>query len=139
MASMSKREKLTGRKGSAPFYQAFHYIHDSAAYKGLSPSAKALLHELCRRYNGSNNGDLSAPYSELKECGWKSDKTLANHLRELQESGLVIQTRHGGTGRICNLYGLTWLRLDESSKYDAGMNKHIGKILSTWKQLKAVN
>lgn len=106
---MSKRK----RSKTAPFAMLPYYILDSAAYQQLSSHARALLVELVRQHRGTNNGDLSAAYSEMRgRRAFKSKGTLDRALNELLEAGLIERTRQGGRNR-CSLYALSWLAIDE--------------------------
>jgi hypothetical protein len=73
--------------------------------------AKALLLDIGARYNGFNNGDLAAPYSWMKERGWKSKDTLHRALKELLETGMIELTRQGGLHGP-SLYAFTWMPIE---------------------------
>jgi len=83
---------------------------DSAAWRVLGWSARALFIDLRAKVNGTNNGNISAALSDMKHRGWKSPTTLAGALYELQSLGLLVQTRGGGVERgskVCALYAFT--------------------------------
>ncbi len=83
-------------------------VVESAAYASLRTRAAVLLSLIAARYNGHNNGDLSLTYNEMHDrWGWARD-TTARAYAELQEHGLLVQTRKGGQNR-CSLYALGWL------------------------------
>lgn len=79
----------------------------------LSSTGKALLFEFLSQYNNANNGDLQAAFSVLKDRGWKSSSTLRRAIDELLEARIVILTRQGGRGGVCNLYALTFYSIDD--------------------------
>lgn len=112
------RSKHKGRATSGGFLALPHAVMDSPAFRGLSAHALKLLIDLAAQYRGANNGDLSAAWAVMRERGWKSRDTLAKALRELLEAGLIERTREGGRpgkggNRVCALYALTWLAIDD--------------------------
>ena len=116
------RRRVKGRSESGTFAAIPHVVLDSPEYLGLSFSARALLVELTRRYNGSNNGDLSAPYSQLKERGFGSKGTISKALKELVAADIIRIARPWQFTRKnghCTLYALTWRAIDEcGGKHD---------------------
>ncbi len=97
-------EAPTGRYFALP-----HAVIDSEAWRACSPSARALLIELCRQHSGSNNGRLHLSRVWLLPRGWKSPP-LVNRLRdELLRNRLIVQTRHGGLRNGPHWFALTWL------------------------------
>lgn len=78
----------------------------------LSPCACKLVLDLARQYSGFNNGYLSAALTILKPMGWRSEATIREAVDECVHYGLIIKTRQGGRNR-CNLYAITWRRVDE--------------------------
>ncbi|HGM6415609.1 TPA: hypothetical protein ACKP8A_001566 [Stenotrophomonas maltophilia] len=113
---MSKRAKFTGRGKGPPFLSILHDISDSPEFGSLSAWACKLLIELARQYRPGRNGDLSIPWSMLKERGWNSKSTVVAAKRELLEAGWIIETRKG-TNNVCSLYALTYYAIDESEKH----------------------
>ncbi len=87
--------------------------------KNLNHAAHRLLSMFAIQYNGKNNGDLCATRSFLAEYGFNSDDTISRSIAALLASGLIVKTRAGFAGpdgrRLCSLYGLTWLPIDEIS------------------------
>ncbi|WP_457788334.1 hypothetical protein [Pseudomonas sp. PL-6] len=89
---------------------------DSEDFRALSGGALKVLLGLLRQYKGTNNGDLSASFTQAKDWGMNSRTTLAKALRELQECDLIRCTREGRfikPGGCCALYALTWKPIDE--------------------------
>jgi hypothetical protein len=83
------------RRRSPTFVQLFHHIVDSVAYRSASLKARAALVEVCRRYDGSNNGRIPISCRELaarlachKETAWQA-------LQELVELGLLKPIKKG--------------------------------------------
>ena len=85
----------------------------SQALASLSPHAAKLLLDLASQWQLGRNGDASAAFENvLRARGWRSKATLHKALKELRESGLIIQTRQGSLHQ-CSLYALGWLAIDE--------------------------
>lgn len=84
----------------------------SRAYISVSVHAKALLFDLAMQYKGDNNGDLCAAWKLMKPRGWRSEETLSKAKRELQEVGLIVETRKGARPNKASLYAVTWFALD---------------------------
>ena len=106
-----KRERFKGRRDSGTFMRIPTAVLDSPNFRALSHKAKALLLDIGARYSGHNNGDLAAPWSWMRERGWKSKDTLQRALVELQHYGMIEKTRQGGLHEP-NLYAFTWLAVD---------------------------
>jgi hypothetical protein len=103
---------------------------DDTAYINLPDPAKALLLDIARQYNGSNNGDLCATLKTLKPRGWASNSKLWRALGTLLDSELLILTRQGGRHK-CSLYALSWESIDEcKGKLDISSTKAPPRPLS---------
>ena len=87
-SKLRRRHKNRNPKGR--FIQIPYAVLDDEAYISLGPSAKWLLTDLLRQYNGSNNGSMSTAFKLLKKRGWKSKDTLDKARLSLLESGLVV-------------------------------------------------
>lgn len=110
-------------------------VLQGAAYAKLKFSAKALLIDLSsqlRAKNGNiiNNGDLTTAVKILSKAGWKNDKTILSAAKQLEEANLIVKTRQGHLPNVCNLYAVTWLPLNESSKLDID---HRGFLFKAYK------
>lgn len=99
-------EAIGGLYGAIP-----HAVLDSAAFKGASHPAKALLFDLIRQHSGNNNGHLHLSFSWLAGRGWKSRDVIQRARAELMDRGLLIQTRQGGLNIGASRYALTWLHI----------------------------
>ena len=111
-----RRHKAKGRAEAGTFALLPHAVMDSEDFRSISGSALIVLMSLLRQYRGSNNGDLSAEFSRIKQWGVGSKSTLAKALLELQERNLILRTREGRfmkPGGCCALYALTWQPIDE--------------------------
>ena len=99
-------------RGGRSFSPLVHEVFQSPLYYSLSARAKALLVEFLAQYNGYNNGDFSAVYSDMKNKGWNSPTTLNEARKELLDVDLIITTRQGGKNK-CSLFGLSFLAINE--------------------------
>jgi Fe2+ or Zn2+ uptake regulation protein len=112
---MPKHDR-TGRSTTPGRFAALpHDVLDSSGYVGTSPAARAVLVELVRLHNGSNNGAivLSARMAATR-CNI-SPATVARALQELADAGLVDCVSKGSfkvKDRNASTYRLTWLRCD---------------------------
>ena len=105
-----RRKKMKGRMEFNSFAAIPRVLVHSPNWQVCGGSAIKVLLHLAVRYNGHNNGDLSAPLS-AKPGGITSPSTLNRALQELQHYGLILLTRHGGKNRA-SLYGLSWHPID---------------------------
>lgn len=103
MARKKPPEQVPGRFTAVP-----HAVLDSVAFMGASHPAKALLCELMRQHNGSNNGHLQLATSWLKPRGWTSVGVIHRAKQELVARNLVVKTRMGGLNAGPDLWALSW-------------------------------
>lgn len=110
---MAKATRKGRSKGERGFLMLTHDLIDSAAWRGLSVPARAVLLQVWRRHDGKNNGRLAASVRDLaEECRLNKD-TAARALKELQEAGLLICRTPGGFSlkkRHAAEYALVWER-----------------------------
>lgn len=106
------RWKVKGRREGGSFVAVPHAVLQDEHYASLSFKARSLLIDLFAQFRGANNGDLSMEWSKMQKKGWKSKGTLYMARDELECKGFIIRTRQGGKHQ-CNLYGVTWLAIDE--------------------------
>lgn len=112
------RDKRKGRAYDEPFLGIVRSVFQAPAYIALGPWACKLLLDVGSQFNGSNNGDLSIPWSRMKQCGWNSRTTLWRARDALVEAGLIHITRRGRRPSVCQLLALTWLPLNITKKFD---------------------
>lgn len=110
-----------------------HDVIDSAAYRQLGYASRALLVDLARQYTGTNNGRIVACNKYLKPLGWNSHATVTKSLRELQDSGLLIQTRLGMRPNRAAWFALAWYQLDASQGLDM-TNREFLNVKCDWKR-----
>ena len=107
------REKFKNRKIEGGFCAIPHAVIESSNWKNASGNALKLLTTMVKAYNGKNNGDLSAAFSQMKKYGWVSQATLDWGLKELLHYGFIEKTRQGDLTKKPSLYALTWLAIDQ--------------------------
>jgi hypothetical protein len=107
-----RRLRHKGRATTGRFLMLPHRVLKSSEFASLSPRAVKLLIETASRFNGQNNGDLSATFSELSKRGWRSAATLDKAKKELVKKKWLILTRQGGRNK-CSLFAVSWLPVDE--------------------------
>jgi hypothetical protein len=115
---MAKQKKSNAQSGR--YITLYHDLLNSPAYRALSASAKTLLVDMRLSYNGSNNGNISAVFAELKHRGWRSPATLSKSLYELRSLGFIALTKEGGLKqgtRVCSLYRFTDLPVLDIPKH----------------------
>lgn len=116
---MGKKKNKSLYKWPAKYFMLDHLLLNHPKFIALKHSSVNLLIELCRLYDGFNNGNLSVAIDVMKLRGWSSG-TLSDAKKELVESGLVYKTRQGGKGIGCCLLALAWVPLDEVKINESG-------------------
>ncbi|MBC3870302.1 hypothetical protein [Undibacterium oligocarboniphilum] len=113
------REKLSSKlKISGGFFPIPHQVSNSLKYRGLSAKAVKLLVDIGSQFNGRNNGDFTAAWKIMQPRGWKSEETLHSAKKELLTAGFIAETRKGRRPNLCSLYGITWIKINPSPKFD---------------------
>jgi hypothetical protein len=113
------REKISHKlKIHGGFFAIPHAVSNCPTYRGLSSKAVKLIVDMGSQFNGANNGDLCAAWKVMQPRGWKSEETLHLAKHELLDAGMIAETRKGRRPNLCGLYGITWLKLNPSNKYD---------------------
>lgn len=114
--SRSKDRALKAAKearGGGQFMALPVAVLRSQALAKLSAYACKLLLDIASQWQLGCNGDASAAFEHvMRGRGWKSKDTLNKALKELRESGLIVQTRQGSL-RKCSLYAVGWLAIDD--------------------------
>lgn len=109
------------RKTKGRFIAIPHSVLRHPDYRRLRGTSVKLLNDLVMQFNGSNNGNLSAAWGLMSPLGWNSKETLTQALKQLAENGLIVKTRDGrfqNPNSRCDLYALTWHRIDECDGKD---------------------
>ena len=107
----ANRRKSKGRSGPS-FVQLPHYVLQSQEWTRLSGWETKWLLDLMAQYRGSNNGDLSMPWSYLCKRGWASKETAYRARNKLLGAGWIVITRKGWK-KIPTLYAVTLWGIDE--------------------------
>jgi len=95
-----------------------NYIFDSSAYRTLKPGPRALLWEIIRRFNGSNNGQIGLGVREAAKSLSVSKDTASSYFLTLIEHGFIRSTHPGGfnmkdpSSRRATEWRLTWKPTD---------------------------
>jgi hypothetical protein len=93
----------------------YHWIINSPAYLSLTPAARAIHLELCRLYNGGNNGQIALSVRVAAERCRISKNTANRSFRELVERGFITLMRPGAFSlkvRHASLWRLNHLNCD---------------------------
>jgi hypothetical protein len=69
-----------------------HWMLKSAAWRTMSPNAKAILIHIWERHNGQNNGAISYSVREAGDIGL-SRMQASRALQDLTERGFLVATR----------------------------------------------
>ena len=104
----SRNEQRAGQKGRwplPPFIRLPKYVVNHKDFSTLSGRATKLLIDVAVQYRGTNNGDLCAPLSLMRERGWNSSDQLNKAKKELVERDVIRVTRQGGRNKT-TLYAL---------------------------------
>lgn len=130
---MSRGHNKTGRsKGNSRFAAIPHEVLDSPGYSSTRPAARAVLIELVKLHNGSNNGRLALSVRRIQERCNMSKDTAAKALQELEDAGLIEMVTKGSfrqKNRHASEYRLLWNQCDVTnalprSNYRAARNTH---------------
>lgn len=119
VAKRKARVLKNGRNsGSASFIKLDHFVFDCSAYRSMKPGPRALLDELIRRYNGSNNGHIGLGQREAATRLNVNKDTVPGYFDALVERGFIAVARPGGfnmkdpTARRATEWRLTWHKTD---------------------------
>jgi hypothetical protein len=117
---VARKPNKTGRSSKSGRFVALpELVLESAAYRDLSPVARALLVEILRVYNGKNNEHLGMSCRMAADRVGCSKDTANRALQELVAHGLIESTSKGqfSPSRIrirATEWRVTWLRSDFS-------------------------
>jgi DNA-binding transcriptional regulator YhcF (GntR family) len=111
----TKKPDATGRGGGERFVKLDFGLLRSAAYRGLSPLARALLVEIAMTCNGQNNGQLSMSVRMAQQKLGVASGTASKALKELEAAKFIIATRKftfdqkSAEARTATEWRATWL------------------------------
>ena len=119
---MSKRDarlKQKGRQSEGSFFRLVHFVLRSVAFQQLSPRAVKVFLALGAEFNGSNNGALALPRSQMAARGFGANgNQAAAGLKELIAVGFVTCTRPGKLKVGPSYYAITIEPIDASDKHN---------------------
>jgi hypothetical protein len=110
------RSKFKGdgdRCDGTTFIRLPDVLIESPGYRRASFTARALLIDVALQYKGHNKGKLVACAKYLKPKGWSSNGTVLRALHELQDCGLIFETRKGARPNKAAWFALTWRDLNQ--------------------------
>jgi hypothetical protein len=119
---VKRKHDATGRsKGEGRYVRLWHYMLGSAAWKSLSPTAKALYVELAARYAGpgSNNGKIHYSVREAATALGIGKTTAARAFMDLVDRGFVVEVTRGSFKRRPR-YASEWLLTEHPSDLPDG-------------------
>ncbi|MDE2115802.1 MAG: hypothetical protein KGJ29_13145, partial [Hyphomicrobiales bacterium] len=91
-----------------------HKFIESEAFRSLSGAALKVFLELCSKFKGANNGNLSLSLTSATKALGMGKATLSRSLKELQEKGFIVRVQPGNWhGHQVALYALTTQKLRE--------------------------
>lgn len=109
-----------GRSKNTPFIMLRNDIYDHPAWKALSPKARCIYLELRRRYNGTNNGEISLSMREAAMVAKSSKSTAQKALIALKSHGFVAMMNKG---HFRNRHATTWRLTCEATENNAPTNE----------------
>jgi hypothetical protein len=122
MSRARPRVLKNGRNaGSTRFVMLDHYIFDCPAYRAMKAGPRALLWELIRLHNGSNNRRIGLGVRSAAHALNVSKDTAAAYFSMLIERGFIAITQLGGfnmkdpQSRRASEWRLTWVGTDRTS------------------------
>lgn len=111
---MVKHRRLNKRL-DAPHVRLYRWLLDSPAYLSLTCQARAVLLEIARGHDGTNNGRLGLSIRRASERCNIAKGTAARALAELQERGFIECMAKGAFSRKAphaSEWRLTWWPCD---------------------------
>ena len=95
-SKFSKRGKKKGHYETIEQYKKSPYITlKSKAWRDLNGNSIKIYHEICTRFNGSNNGKISFGYNEGVAIFGMGKNTVSKALKQLIEFGFLKRSRRG--------------------------------------------
>ena len=102
--------------GSTGFLMLENYVFDCPAFRTMKVGPRALLLELIRRHNGSNNGSIALGVRAAAKLLEVSKDTASKYFGVLIERGFIAPARLGGfnmkdpQSRRSTEWRLTWIK-----------------------------
>jgi hypothetical protein len=114
----ARRRKASADRDGTAFVALPWLVIDSQGYRACSSTARALLVDIVRQYNRSNNGKLVVTPKWYRPLGWKSVDVVSRAKGELILAGLLFETRRGARPNRASWYALTFFGLDVTAGLD---------------------
>lgn len=96
---MARRQNRKGRSSGEAFVKLTWFLLNSAAWRDLTPAARAIYLEVAKLYNGRNNGHLALSVRDAAEQCRVNKDTAAKSLASLQAHGFIECVTPGGFSR----------------------------------------
>ena len=112
---MSRRDRRRKGRSTSPFVMLHWHLIDSQGWHELSPHARLAYIELCRLYNGQNNGSIALSARRLASRMPCDKSTASRALRELEDAGFIETMKLGTFARkdhLASEYRLTNFKCD---------------------------
>jgi hypothetical protein len=116
---MAKVTKKGRSRGSGRFVMLTFDLIGSPAWEGLSTQARAVLIQVAKRYNGSNNGRLAVSVRMLEAECCITKTTAAKAIKKLVEAGFLDVMQQGAFSNKKSMsaeYRLTWFKCDRTGE-----------------------
>lgn len=114
--SKGRAHNQTGRSTrEARHVRLYHWLMETAAWKSLGPTERALYVELARRYIGTNNGRIILSVRDAATELRLGHSTVQRALQALQDRGFIVVVRKGhfwGQVRTATEWRLTEFNCD---------------------------
>ncbi len=120
----------TKRSNAPRFVQLYHWEMDCPAYRALSCYGRALLLELRKRYDSTNNGKITMAVREAAALLGCHRNTAAKLFQELANKGWIRATQKGSFG--CKIKLATTWRIT-NQPIGLGLDTPATKEYARWK------
>ncbi|WP_262508732.1 hypothetical protein, partial [Ursidibacter maritimus] len=127
----SNKKELKNKLNGNTFVPLRTDLVNSPSFITLSNAAKVVFIHMLGKYNGKNNGDISAPQNKAKSLFNLSPRGLKLALDTLIDKNFIEITRQGSKNR-CSLYALTCFPMNNINKHDIYL-KETHKPSDRWK------
>ena len=95
-SNFSKRARKKGYYETVERFKKLPFVMlETSAWRSLNGNSIKIYLEICRRYNGSNNGNVSFSYNEGVKIFDMSKGTVSRSLKQLEEYGFIKRHKTG--------------------------------------------
>ena len=104
-----RKAKKKGHYETKERFKALPFIMlENTTWRSLNGNSIKIYLEICRRYNGSNNGNVSFSYNEGVELFGMGKSTISRSLKQLEVFGFIKRNKVGTFfGRKATSYFIT--------------------------------